>query len=134
MTILAAILQRIQIFRETSMLAAFSRSRRSSLLATVALVGAFAATHGAFAQDTSWMNPTLLAEAKKEGGVTLYTSINEEEALPILKVFEDATGIKVELVRNSDTGLLSRIMVENRAGRQSWDVIQTTAVSKMPQE
>jgi iron(III) transport system substrate-binding protein len=104
-----------------------------SLTTSVSMIIALAMGGSACAQQ-SWMVPDLLAAAKKEGTMTLYTSINEEEALPILKVFEDATGIKIELVRNSDTGLLSRIMVEQRAGRQSWDVIQTTAVSKMPQE
>ena len=88
----------------------------------------------AAAQDRSWMDPKLLEAAKKEGKLTFYSSINEEEGLPILKVFESATGVKVEYVRNSDSGLLSRIMVENRAGKQGWDVIQTTAVNKMPQE
>lgn len=88
----------------------------------------------AFAQQPSWLEPTLLAAAKKEGKVVFYSSINEQEGLPLLKIFEDATGVQVEYVRNSDAGLLSRILVEARAGRQSWDVIQTTAVNKMSQE
>lgn len=104
-------------------------------LAAALVAGATLLSVGAVqAQDRSWMDPTLLAAAKKEGKLTFYSSINEEEGLPILKVFEDATGVKVEYVRNSDSGLLSRIMVENRAGKQGWDVIQTTAVNKMPQE
>lgn len=88
----------------------------------------------ALAQQPSWLDPTLLAAAKKEGRVTFYSSINEQEGLPLLKIFEDASGVQVEYVRNSDSGLLSRILVEARAGKQSWDVIQTTAVNKMPQE
>lgn len=84
------------------------------------------------AQDRAWMDPTLLAAAKKEGKVTAYGSMNEEEALPVFKVFQDATGIAVEYVRNSDTGLMSRITVEQRANKQSWDVLQTTAVNKLP--
>lgn len=86
----------------------------------------------ASAQDRSWMDPALLAAAKKEGKVTAYGSMNEEEALPVFKVFEGATGIAVEYVRNSDTQLMSRITVEQRASKQSWDVLQTTAVNKLP--
>lgn len=97
--------------------------------ALVAFMGA-----GALAQQPSWLDPTLLAAAKKEGKVVFYSSINEQEGLPLLKIFEEATGIQVEYVRNSDSGLLSRILVEARAGKQSWDVIQTTAVNKMQQE
>ena len=84
------------------------------------------------AQDRAWMDPTLLAAAKKEGKITAYGSMNEEEALPVFKVFEGATGIPVEYVRNSDTALMSRITVEQRANKQSWDVLQTTAVNKLP--
>ena len=81
----------------------------------------------------AWMDPKLLAAAKKEGAITVYGSMNEGEALPLLKLFEDATGIKAEYVRNSDTGLMARIMVEARANKQAWDVLQTTTVSKMDQ-
>jgi iron(III) transport system substrate-binding protein len=84
------------------------------------------------AQDRAWLDQSLLAAAKKEGKVTAYGSMNEEEALPVFKVFTDVTGIPVEYVRNSDTGLMSRITVEQRAGKQSWDVLQTTAVNKLP--
>lgn len=79
----------------------------------------------------SWIDPKLLDAAKKEGALTLYGSMNEEEALPLLKLFDSATGIKSEYVRNSDTGLMARIQVEARAARQSWDALQTTTVSKM---
>lgn len=78
-----------------------------------------------------WMDPKLLAAAKKEGALTVYGSMNEGEALPLLKIFQDETGIKSEYVRNSDTGLMARIVVEARANKQSWDVLQTTTVSKM---
>jgi iron(III) transport system substrate-binding protein len=116
-----------------SFVSARPKSARA-LLAALVTTATFCAVGVAQAQDRTWMDPTLLAAAKKEGKVVFYSSINEEEGLPLLKVFEDATGVKVEYVRNSDSGLLSRIMVENRAGKQGWDVIQTTAVNKMPQE
>ena len=43
--------------------------------------------------------------------------MNEEEAFPYWKVFEDATGIKVSFVRMSDATLQSRIA--DRASRPS---------------
>lgn len=107
---------------------ALARSAFAVLLAGTALL--LPAVAGA--QDRAWMDPTLLAAAKKEGKVTAYGSMNEEEALPVFKVFQSATGIPVEYVRNSDTQLMSRITVEQRANKQSWDVLQTTAVNKLP--
>jgi iron(III) transport system substrate-binding protein len=88
----------------------------------------------AASSSKSWMEPQLLAAAKKEGLLTVYGSMNEREALPLLKIFETDTGIKTQYVRNSDTGLMARILVEARANKESWDVLQTTTVSKMPPE
>ena len=49
----------------------------------------------AFAQTPVWAPADLLAAAKAEGALTVYSSVNEQEALPTWKVFEDATGVKV---------------------------------------
>lgn len=116
----------------TNAIALSRRAFARTALCGAALVAFMGAS--ALAQQPSWLDPTLLAAAKKEGKVVFYSSINEQEGLPLLKIFEEATGIQVEYVRNSDSGLLSRILVEARAGKQSWDVIQTTAVNKMQQE
>ena len=102
---------------------------KSAVLAAAALAIGSAA---AFAQAPSWIDPALLAKARAEGTVTVYGSMNEQEALPFWKLFSDATGIKVDYIRSSDTGLLSRVAVEARAGKSSFDVILTTAVSKLP--
>ncbi|HTK12734.1 MAG TPA: ABC transporter substrate-binding protein [Xanthobacteraceae bacterium] len=86
------------------------------------------------AQDTpEWAPKDLLAAAKKEGNeVVVYGSMNEQEALPYWNLFQDKTGIKVQYVRSSDTGLLARIAIERKAGKKSWDIIATTAVNRMP--
>ena len=65
----------------------------------------------------------LLAAAKKEGSVVVYTSTNEREGLPLFKIFEDATGIKVHYIRAGDGMLVSRSLIEARAGQSSFDVI-----------
>lgn len=84
------------------------------------------------AQTPVWADADLLAKAKSEGSLTVYGSMNEQEALPFWKLFSDSTGIRVDYIRSSDTGLLSRVAVEARAGKSGFDVIVTTAVSKLP--
>ena len=88
----------------------------------------------AMAQTAPWMTPDLLPAAKAEGSVTVYSSVNEAEGLPLWKIFEDATGIKVSFVRASDVQLNGRIAIEHRARQQSWDLTITTAVSQLPPE
>ena len=86
------------------------------------------------AQNPSWLDPSLLEEARKEGSVTVYSTTNEEEGLPLWQIFEKATGLKVNFVRASDSALLARVLIENRAGQRSWDVMQTANVNKLPPE
>jgi iron(III) transport system substrate-binding protein len=86
----------------------------------------------AAAQDRTWLDQKLLAAAKKEGSPVVYGSMNEEEALPYYKVFQDATGIGVSYVRTSDTGVMGRVAVEFRAKQNVWDVVMTTPVNRLP--
>jgi iron(III) transport system substrate-binding protein len=89
----------------------------------------------AAAQAPSWAPADLVAAAKAEGGtMTVYGSMNEQEALPYYKMFEDATGIKVIYVRASDTALFSRILIEHRARQRTWDLVVTTPVNRLPDE
>ena len=70
----------------------------------------------ALSPSFSWANPELVRAARAEAGsVTVYSSVNEQEALPFWKLFEDATGIKVEYVRAGDVVLVGRIAIEQRA-------------------
>ncbi|HWG03982.1 MAG TPA: extracellular solute-binding protein [Beijerinckiaceae bacterium] len=80
----------------------------------------------------SWLIPDLLPAARAEGGVTVYSSVNEEEGLPLWKNFEQATGIPVSYVRGSDSELAARIAIEGRARKKSWDLFVATSVSKLP--
>ncbi len=88
----------------------------------------------ASAQTPSWAPPDLLQAARAEGTLTVYSSMNEQEGFPLWKLFEDATGIKTEYVRASDTSLMARIAIERRAQQRSWDVLVSTAVNRLPQE
>jgi iron(III) transport system substrate-binding protein len=108
--------------------------------AAFALLGAGAMTLAvgsapSFAADPSWMDKGLLAKAKKEGGnLVVYGSMNERESLPLWKLFDKATGLKTVYVRASDVKLMARITVERRAGKPGWDILQTTAVHKLPKK
>ena len=104
---------------------------RLGALAAVALSLGLAPAAG---QDPKrpWLDPTLLAAAQKEGPLVVYSSMNEQEGLPLFKIFTEATGIKVNYVRGSDTQLMGRIAIEFRTKQKAWDIIQTTTINKMP--
>jgi len=82
----------------------------------------------------SWADAAAIEAAKKEATLVVYSSVNEEEALPIWRRFEELTGVKVEYVRGSDTQLIARMAIESRAGRGAWDVALMTAAHKLPQQ
>ena len=87
------------------------------------------------AADGPWTpDAALLAAAKPEGSAVLFSSNYEEEVLPQLARFEQATGLHVDYIRSTDTALLARIQLETRAGKQSWDVLNTPAVELLPKE
>jgi iron(III) transport system substrate-binding protein len=102
-------------------------------IAMACIVG-LCAPVGAQSPKPSWLDASILEEARKEGSVTVYSTTNEEEGLPLWKIFEEATGVKVNYVRASDSQLLARVLIENRAGQRSWDVMQTANVNKIPPE
>ena len=80
----------------------------------------------------SWVMPEILAAAKAEGELTVYSSTNEQEALPLLKLFQEVTGVKINFIRGAEAALTSRIMTETRAGQSSWDIVASTVVSRLP--
>jgi iron(III) transport system substrate-binding protein len=98
-------------------------------LAALALAGVAAP---AAAQQPSWMIPELLAAAKAEGQLTVYSSTNEQEGLPLWKLYEDATGVKVNYVRNAEGPMLAKIAIEARTGQQAWDVQNAGSVNQIP--
>jgi iron(III) transport system substrate-binding protein len=106
-----------------------SKSAAISCLITAVILAAPAA-----AQTQSWMAPDLAAAAKAEGEITIYGSMNEEEALPYWHLFEEASGIKVNYVRSSDAAILARIAIESRARQRTWDLVATTPVYRLPDE
>jgi iron(III) transport system substrate-binding protein len=65
----------------------------------------------------------IVAAAKKEGAVTLYTTIAEKDLPVVLKPFEQKYGIKVTVWRAGTDKVLQRTIQEARAGRNDVDVV-----------
>ncbi len=65
----------------------------------------------------------LLEGAKKEGTLTLYTSIAAKDVKSITSGFEKKYGIKVNVWRASVNDVLQRIMSETTANRFDFDVV-----------
>jgi len=86
------------------------------LAAAAAIVLASAAQ----AQDAD-----LAARAKKEGAVTLYTSMQVVDSGPLTQAFEKKYGIKVNLWRASGEKVAQRVITESRGGRHDVDVVET---------
>ena len=101
-------------------------------LAGVALILGLAPADAQAPQSRPWLDPALLAAAKAEGTLTVYSSTNEQEGLPLFKIFEEATGIKVQYVRGSDSVLTSRMTIEFRANQKSYDIVHMTTINKLP--
>jgi iron(III) transport system substrate-binding protein len=108
------------------------RRTNASLAGVLGLLIATGCT--ARAQEASWIIPDVTAAARAEGSLTIYSSMNEQEGLPLWKMFEDATGVKVNYVRSSDSIILSRIAIESRARQRSWDIAVTTTVNRLPND
>jgi len=67
----------------------------------------------------------LIEQAKKEGTVSLYTSLAPTESQPMAEAFEKKYGIKVELWRSQSERVVQRVVSEAKAGRNTVDVIAT---------
>jgi iron(III) transport system substrate-binding protein len=85
-------------------------------------------------ENRPWIDQKLLAAAKKEGPLTIYSSTNEQEGLPLFKIFEAATGIKFNYIRGNDASLTSRIAIETRAKQPSFDIVHMSNAHKLPQQ
>jgi len=59
----------------------------------------------------------VVAAARKEGTLTLYTTIAEKDLPAIVKPFEDKYGVKVVVWRAGTDKVLQRAVQEARAGR-----------------
>ena len=65
----------------------------------------------------------IVAEAKKEGTLTMYTTFAERDQPALLEPFESKYGIKVVVWRGGTDKVLQRTIAEDRAKRNTVDVI-----------
>ncbi len=71
----------------------------------------------------------LIAGAKQEGGLTLYTSVNKlQPGSPVIDAFERKYGLKVTVWRAAANKVLQRVLTEAKAGRFDFDVINAGAL------
>lgn len=71
-------------------------------------------------------DPVDMAAAKREEKVSWYTSTPIKAAQEIAKLFEQSTGIRVELFRSGGSAVLRRFMQESSAGLIAADVLTTS--------
>ncbi len=72
-------------------------------------------------------DPALIAAAKREGALTWYTTqIVDQFAQPAADAFRKKYGIKVAITRTNSSTAATRILNENRAGKNQSDVFDGT--------
>ena len=69
----------------------------------------------------------LIAGAKKEGELMLYSSLTQDDQLRLAADFKRRYGVTVKFWRGSQAHILQRVITETRAGRFEFDVLETNA-------
>jgi iron(III) transport system substrate-binding protein len=70
----------------------------------------------------------LVAEAQKEGSLTLYTSISAPNMALLRADFEKKYGIKLNVWRAGDEKVVQRIMAESKAGHTGVDIAHVNSL------
>src|SRR6266481_3471809 len=65
----------------------------------------------------------LVANARREGSLSLYASLAEKDLIRLVSEFERRYGIKVNVWRSGKNNVLRRAVTEARAGRFDVDVV-----------
>src|SRR5437879_12799465 len=98
------------------------------LLACAAGTAAFAQHNLSPALDESAdRSARLLANAKREGSLSLYASLAEKDLIRLVSEFERGYGVKVNVWRSCKSNVLRRAVTEARAGRLEADVVHNPA-------
>jgi iron(III) transport system substrate-binding protein len=69
----------------------------------------------------------LVAGAKKEGELILYSSLTPPDQLKLAADFKERYGVTLRFWRGSQTNILQRVMNETRGGRFDFDVLETNS-------
>src|SRR5665647_563442 len=70
----------------------------------------------------------LVAEAKKEGSLTLYTSLTPKNLDVLRADFEKKYGIKINVWRAGGDKIVQRVMSEMKAGKAGFDLVHIDAL------
>ena len=113
------------------------RARPHGILAVLACLLAWPFASTALAQGTSFADlamysgpdrtARLIAGAKKEGVVNIYSSFTVDDLKVLGVAFEKKYGVKLNVWRSSSEDILQRAVVEARGGRYDVDAIETSA-------
>jgi iron(III) transport system substrate-binding protein len=66
----------------------------------------------------------LVAGARREGGLTLHSTMTLEDAGPLIAGFEKKYGVKVTMWRGTNQKLVQRAVAEARAGNAAVDAFE----------
>jgi ABC-type Fe3+ transport system substrate-binding protein len=69
----------------------------------------------------------LLAGARKEGELMLYSSLTQDDQLKLVEDFKRRYGVTLKFWRASNSHILQRVIGETRGGRFEFDVLETNA-------
>jgi iron(III) transport system substrate-binding protein len=97
----------------------------AAITAPVVLAQGPAANDAIFRYKGADRDARLVANAKREGRLVLYTSLAPSESGPLAQAFEKKYGIKVELWRALSERVVQRVMTEAQGRRHAVDVIET---------
>jgi iron(III) transport system substrate-binding protein len=105
----------------------FKRIAAMALVSLIAAVPALAQSSiGELAKyDGPDRMDKLIAGAKQEGTLTVYTSAPVDDMTAITSAFTEKYGIKVDIWRGSSEDVLTRGVTETKAGRYTADVFET---------
>jgi iron(III) transport system substrate-binding protein len=110
-----------------------ARRGTGMLMAAALLFGGAAAQAQTLAELANYAGPDrtarLIAGAKREGSVTLYSSATLQDQSAIVGAFEAKYGIKVQQWRGSSEDIRNRVLTEYVGGRFDADVAETAGPS-----
>ena len=110
-------------FRSLGALASFSAP--SALWAQEAADKTAARNSAVYLYKGADREARLLDAAKKEGALSVYTSLNTRDSGPIVEAFEKKYGVRTQLWRASSEKVVQRAVTEARAGRHSVDAFES---------
>jgi iron(III) transport system substrate-binding protein len=67
----------------------------------------------------------LIAGARREGELTIYSSMQNDSIAPLQKAFEEKYAVKLRIWRGAGKDILRRVTTEVRAGRYDLDVVES---------